>query len=84
MSTRSTTYLGPTGLTFIQAAVLMNTVIYGVKREGLGYTQVEDTPGNREFVYDKANGKISFESEFVEVEVNGRMVAEKIWILYKI
>lgn len=63
------------------------TTIYGVKRDGLGQTEVGSSAGNREFVYD-STGKIIFDSTnpFSEPSNEGIIIddmsAERIWVLF--
>jgi hypothetical protein len=86
----STTYIGVPGANVIIAPELAFTIIYGVKREGQGYTEIESTPvgGAREFVYAKEFARITFSPDnpfnnATDPSSSTDVVGEKIWILYR-
>lgn len=80
MATASKTLLGLHNQLYVEHPDLINTIVYGVKRNGLGYDEVAGTPGNRQFQYDATNGRIIFQHGFSAVPITN---IERVWVLYK-
>lgn len=64
-------YLTIPSSNFVQSGLLQGdtVVIQSVEREGLGYSEVEGTPGNRQFSHDPVLGRITFELDGVGLEI---------------
>lgn len=64
---------------------LANVTVLGLKREGLGYTEVDADPTGREFTYDFSSGRFVFDTNIHDsVFTIGRFIPEVINVLYKI
>lgn len=70
------------GKSWVQDAALANVVILGVKREGLGYTEVDTTPVNREFKYGVGDGTIDFDQNTPFYNNPLTDIQENVFVLY--
>lgn len=93
MPVRSITLYGSPGLTAVSDISLIGVQVLGVKREGLGYTDIFYTdfpdvpPGNQQFQYFGGLGMIQFSADAPFTgptfgRVN-RYLLERVWVLYK-
>lgn len=90
---KSKSFFVTPGLWFLQDPELASTTIYGVKRDGLGITEVTGTPGNKEFVYVPEKGRIAFDvtnpfadAPYITGPGAGEIAysAETVWVLYNL
>lgn len=79
---QSRTFNTVPGSFFLLHPSLANSQILGVEREGLGYTKVASTPGNREFKYSSI-GSITFNTAFLEGPFATDLEGEKVWVLWQ-
>lgn len=63
------------GQVSVGGAMLANTTILRVAREGLGYNRVTGIPGDREYIFSQSQGKVSFIVPFGN--------SERVYVRYK-
>lgn len=64
MQVKSAYYSGTVGINYIYIPELAYRKIISVKREGLGYDIVTETPGNRQVQYVPGSGRFIFLNDF--------------------
>lgn len=71
ISVKEPLYLTIATSNFVQSGLLQgdDVRIISVEREGLGYNEVDGTPGNRQFDHDPDLGRITFEQDGAGLEI---------------